>query len=116
MQAWIQSSNLLNLSKNWPLEFRKQQKDIIALWHACNVSLVHRTYFFLLFKGDPADSIYLEVELRRLSFLKEAFAKGSLGNEFSPSSSMRALRREKEMLCRQMQKKFPEKEREVKVS
>ncbi|KAK9134351.1 hypothetical protein Syun_013681 [Stephania yunnanensis] len=38
---------------------------------------------------------------------------GSLGNEFSPSSSMRALRREREMLCRQMQKKFPEKEREV---
>ncbi|KAK9113011.1 hypothetical protein Scep_020530 [Stephania cephalantha] len=99
--------------KNWPLEFRKQQKDIIALWHACNVSLVHRTYFFLLFKGDPADSIYLEVELRRLSFLKEAFAEGNLGNEFSPSSSMRALRREREMLCRQLQKKFPEKEREV---
>ncbi|KAK9136250.1 hypothetical protein Syun_015580 [Stephania yunnanensis] len=72
--------------KNWPLEFRKQQKDIIALWHACNVSLVHRTYFFLLFKGDPADSIYLEVELRRLSFLKEALAEGNLGNEFSPSS------------------------------
>ncbi|KAK9107882.1 hypothetical protein Syun_023893 [Stephania yunnanensis] len=23
--------------KNWPLEFKKQQKDIIALWHACNV-------------------------------------------------------------------------------
>ncbi|KAK9128565.1 hypothetical protein Syun_017362 [Stephania yunnanensis] len=63
--------------------------------------------------GDPADSIYLEVELRRLSFLKEAFAEGSLGNEFSPSSSMRALHREREMLCRQMQKKFPEKEREV---
>ncbi|KAK9087371.1 hypothetical protein Syun_029765 [Stephania yunnanensis] len=90
-----------------PLEFKKQQKDIIALWHACNVSLVHRTYFFLLFKGDPADSIYLEVELRRLSFLKEVFAEGSLGNEFSPSS------REREILCRQMQKKFPEKEREV---
>ncbi|KAK9168704.1 hypothetical protein Syun_000844 [Stephania yunnanensis] len=63
--------------------------------------------------GDPADSIYLEVELRRLSFLKETFAEGRLGNEFSPSSSMRALRREREMLCRQMQKKFPEKEREV---
>lgn len=54
----------------WPIEFEKKQQEIIELWHACHVSLIHRTYFFLLFKGDPADSIYLEVEQRRLSFLK----------------------------------------------
>ncbi|KAM1062708.1 hypothetical protein ACFX11_027306 [Malus domestica] len=41
-----------------------------------NVSLVHRTYFFLLFKGDPSDSIYMEVEVRRLSFLKDTFSRG----------------------------------------
>ncbi|KAJ0964253.1 hypothetical protein J5N97_029375 [Dioscorea zingiberensis] len=78
---------------NWLMEFEKRQQEIIELWHACNVSLIHRTYFLLLFKGDPADSVYMEVEHRRLLFLKDTF-----------SSSMRNLRREREMLCRQMQK------------
>lgn len=58
---------------NWSMEFEKRRKDIIELWHACNVSLIHRTYFFLLFKGDPADSVYMEVERRRLLFLKDTF-------------------------------------------
>ncbi|GAB4853833.1 hypothetical protein Ancab_018028 [Ancistrocladus abbreviatus] len=53
---------------NWPEQFQKLRRSIIELWQTCNVSLVHRTYFFLLFKGDPTDSIYLEVELRRLTF------------------------------------------------
>ena len=62
----------------WPSEFKRLQKDIIELWHTCYVSLVHRTYFFLLFKGgDPADSIYMEVEFRRLSFLKHTFSQGN---------------------------------------
>lgn len=60
-------------SESWAIEFEKQLQEIIALWHECHVSLIHRTYFFLLFKGDPSDSIYLEVELRRLSFLKRSF-------------------------------------------
>jgi centromeric protein E len=60
----------------WPLEFEKKQQEIIELWHVCNVSLVHRTHFFLLFNGDPADAIYMEVELRRLSFLKNNFSIG----------------------------------------
>lgn len=63
--------------QQWQLRFRGIQKEIIELWDACNVSLVHRTYFYLLFKGDPADSIYMEVELRRLSFLKDTFDRGS---------------------------------------
>lgn len=62
---------------DWPLEFERLQKRIIELWQTCNVSLIHRTYFFLLFKGDPMDSIYMEVEVRRLSFLKESFANGN---------------------------------------
>lgn len=62
---------------NWPLEFKRLRTEIIKLWDACNVSLVHRTYFFLLFQGDPADSIYMEVELRRLSFLKDTFSQGN---------------------------------------
>ncbi len=61
----------------WPVEFEKQQRMILELWQTCNVSLVHRTYFYLLFKGDPADSIYMGVELRRLSFLKESFSHGN---------------------------------------
>ncbi|KAK8961269.1 Kinesin-like protein NACK2 [Platanthera guangdongensis] len=61
----------------WPHDFRKKQRQIIKLWHKCNVSLIHRTYFFLLFKGDPSDSIYMEVELKRLSFLKTTFSQGN---------------------------------------
>lgn len=65
----------------WPLEFKRLQREIIELWHACNVSLVHRTYFFLLFKGDPKDYIYMEVEHRRLSFLKNVFSHGNQAEE-----------------------------------
>ncbi|XP_042508493.1 kinesin-like protein KIN-7E isoform X2 [Macadamia integrifolia] len=104
---------------SWHLEFERQKREIIELWHACNVSLVHRTYFLLLFKGDPADSIYMEVELRRLTFLKDSFSHGNLarhamedGRTLTPASSMKALRRERVMLCKQMQKRFSEKERE----
>jgi centromeric protein E len=75
---------------NWPSEFKRHQREIIELWHACNISLVHRTYFFLLFKGDPTDSIYMEVELRRLSFLKDIFSRGSQtvedGQTLTPTS------------------------------
>lgn len=54
----------------WPFDFERKQQEIIELWHRCNVPLVHRTYFFLLYNGDPTDSIYIEVEHRRLSFLR----------------------------------------------
>lgn len=54
----------------WSFDFERKQQEIIELWHACNVPLVHRTYFFLLFNGDPTDPIYIEVEHRRLSFLQ----------------------------------------------
>lgn len=63
-------------SPRWPINFEKKQKEIIELWHDCNVSVVHRTYFFLLFKGDKADNIYLEVEQRRLTFIKSSFSAG----------------------------------------
>ncbi|KAF5443852.1 hypothetical protein F2P56_036377 [Juglans regia] len=100
---------------DWPLEFERQQRTIIELWHTCNVSLVHRTYFFLLFKGDPTDSIYLGVELRRLSFLKESFSRGNQilenGRSLTLASSMKALRREREMLSKLLQKRFSEEER-----
>ncbi|ERN16334.1 kinesin-like protein KIN-7F isoform X2 [Amborella trichopoda] len=104
---------------NWPLEFERQRREIIELWHTCHVSLFHRTYFFLLFRGDPADSIYIEVELRRLSFLKNKFADrnpGILmledGHSMTLAASIRGLRRERESFSRQMKRRLTSQERE----
>ncbi|KAK8562994.1 hypothetical protein V6N13_018458 [Hibiscus sabdariffa] len=100
---------------DWPLEFERLQRAILELWQACNVSLVHRTYFFLLFKGDRTDSIYMEVELRRLTFLKETFSKGNQavedGRTLTLASSVRALRLERQTLSKLMRKRFSEEER-----
>ncbi|XP_059654068.1 kinesin-like protein KIN-7E isoform X2 [Cornus florida] len=102
----------LETPQNWLFEFERQQKVILELWDTCNISLVHRTYFFLLFRGDPTDSIYMEVELRRLSFLKEAFSQGNIvaedGRTLTLASSMKALFREREMLSRLIYKRFSE--------
>lgn len=100
---------------DWPIKFEMLQKSIIELWQACNVSLVHRTYFILLIKDDFTDSIYMEVEHRRLSFLKETFSRGNFavqdGRTLTLASSKKALRREREMLSRRMSKRFSEDER-----
>ncbi|KAI4300075.1 hypothetical protein L6164_033492 [Bauhinia variegata] len=98
----------------WHLQFEKQQKEIVELWQTCSISLIHRTYFFLLFRGDPSDSIYMEVELRRLSFLKETISHGNHsvnGQTVTLASSMKALRRERETLIKLMQKRLSEEER-----
>ncbi|KAG5413824.1 hypothetical protein IGI04_001391 [Brassica rapa subsp. trilocularis] len=86
-------------------EFERQQSQIIELWGVCNVPLVHRTYFFLLFKGDPSDFVYMEVELRRLSFLKDS-------PEIVRKQSAKTLGREREWLAKQIPKKFGRKDRE----
>ncbi|CAJ1942409.1 unnamed protein product [Sphenostylis stenocarpa] len=100
----------------WTSEFKRLQKEIIGLWHACHVSLVHRTYFFLLFKGDPSDSIYIEVELRRMLYLKHTFSNGNQtvedGYTLTLESSQRYLRGERQMLSKQMEKKLSKSERE----
>ncbi|XP_010690757.2 kinesin-like protein KIN-7F [Beta vulgaris subsp. vulgaris] len=100
---------------DWRLQFEKLQKAIIELWQTCNVSLVHRTYFFLLFTGDPTDSIYLEVELRRLTFLKDTFSHGNRsvdgGHAQKLVSSEKAIRKEKEALSKLINKRFSSKER-----
>lgn len=62
---------------NWPLEFKRLEMEIIELWHACNVSMAHRSYFFLLFRGDEKDCLYMEVELRRLKYIRETFTNDS---------------------------------------
>ncbi|KAK3154761.1 hypothetical protein QOZ80_2BG0194780 [Eleusine coracana subsp. coracana] len=111
--------DVLQSPSRWPVEFEKKQQEIIELWHACSISLVHRTYFFLLFKGDQADSIYMEVELRRLSFLRDTYPRGSTPSNVvvgslssSPVASAKKLQRERDMLARQMQKQLTAEERE----
>lgn len=77
----------------WPQEFEKKQQEIIELWHECNVSLVHRTCFYMLFTGDPTDSIYIEVELRRLSFLKNNVSRGNIDKTLAIGPSSTSLSR-----------------------
>lgn len=101
--------------------FEKQQEHIIELWDLCQVSIIHRTQFYLLFKGDPADEIYMEVELRRLTWLEQHFAElgnaspanGSDDHVVSLASSARALKRERELLARRMRSRFSSEEREM---
>lgn len=71
-----------------PSKFERRQRDIIELWDECNVPLVHRSYFFLLIKGELSDSVYLDVEFRRLSFLKDTFSSGTniTGEDVTPNS------------------------------
>ncbi|KAL1208191.1 Kinesin-like protein KIN-7E [Cardamine amara subsp. amara] len=100
---------------NWSEEFERQREQILGLWQTCHASLVHRTYFFLLFTGDQADSIYIGVELRRLSFMKESFSQGNQaferGQTLTVASSLKALQREKRMLSKLVGKRFTVEER-----
>ncbi|TMW98617.1 hypothetical protein EJD97_003802 [Solanum chilense] len=106
---------------SWHLVFEDQRQQIIMLWHLCHVSLVHRTQFYMLFKGDPSDQIYMEVELRRLTWLDQHLA--GLGNA-SPallgddpagyvSSSIKALKQEREYLAKRVSSKLNAEEREM---
>lgn len=63
---------------SWHILFEQHRKQIIMLWHLCHISLVHRTQFYLLLRGDPSDQVYMEVELRRLTWLELHLAE--LGN------------------------------------
>ncbi|GKV03764.1 hypothetical protein SLEP1_g16013 [Rubroshorea leprosula] len=105
----------------WHLKFEDQRKQIIMLWHLCHVSIIHRTQFYLLFRGDPADEIYMEVELRRLTWLEQHFAElgnaspALLGDEpaGSVASSIKALRQEREFLAKRVSAKLTAEEREM---
>ncbi|CAI9097386.1 OLC1v1033794C1 [Oldenlandia corymbosa var. corymbosa] len=103
------------------LVFEDQRKQIVMLWHLCHVSRVPRAQFYFLFKGDPSDQIYMEVELRRLTWLEQHLA--DLGNA-SPallgddpasfvSSSIRALKQEREYLAKRVSIKLSAEEREM---
>ncbi|QCD92218.1 centromeric protein E [Vigna unguiculata] len=107
----------------WQITFKEQRQLILELWDLCYVSIIHRTQFYLLFKGDPADQIYMEVELRRLTWLQQQLAE--LGNAspaphagdehttISLSSSMRALKREREFLAKRLTSRLSLEEREM---
>jgi hypothetical protein len=73
-----QSDTVEQPPMSWQLVFEEQRKQIIELWHLCHVSLIHRTQFYLLFRGEASDQIYMEVELRRLTWLEQHLA--DLGN------------------------------------
>ncbi|KAL6999187.1 Kinesin-like protein nack1 [Sarracenia purpurea var. burkii] len=98
-----------------------QRQQIIELWDMCHVSIIHRTQFYLLFKGDPADLIYMEVELRRLTWLQKHLAElgnaspARVGDEptISLSSSIRALKREREFLAKRLATRLTAEERDA---
>lgn len=75
-------------SDDWPARFERLRSEIIELWQSCYVPLLHRTYFFLLFKGDPSDAIYMEVELRRLKYLKDKLSKATRNADDDHSISL----------------------------
>ncbi|KAH9290855.1 hypothetical protein KI387_034972, partial [Taxus chinensis] len=100
--------------------FEEQQRKIIELWDLCQVSIIHRTQFYLLFKGDSTDQIYMEVELRRLTWMQNHFAESDNSSPanisddhfISLASSARALKRERELLAKRMRSRFTSEERE----
>ncbi|XP_071691277.1 kinesin-like protein NACK1 isoform X2 [Rutidosis leptorrhynchoides] len=105
----------------WHITFREQRQKIIELWDVCFVSIIHRTQFYMLFKGDPADEIYMEVELRRLNWLQEHLAeqgnatpaRGAEEPTISISSSLRSLKREREFLAKRLTTRLTTEEREL---
>ncbi|KAF7819906.1 kinesin-like protein NACK1 [Senna tora] len=105
---------------SWQVLFKEQRQQIIELWDLCHVSIIHRTQFYLLFKGDQADQIYMEVELRRLTWLQQHLAElgnaspAPVGDEptISLSSSIRALRREREFLAKRLTSRLTPEERD----
>ncbi|KAJ1283657.1 hypothetical protein BS78_03G145200 [Paspalum vaginatum] len=113
------SGPLQDCTDSWNRLFKEQMQHIIRLWDLCHVSIIHRTQFYLLFRGDRADQIYIEVEVRRLSWLQQHFAEvgdasPSAGDDSVVSlvSSMKALKNEREFLARRMGSRLTEEERE----
>lgn len=120
-EATTETENMDQSPMPWHLVFDDQRKQIIMLWHLCHVSIIHRTQFYLLFRGEPGDQIYLEVELRRLTWLEQHLAElgnaspALLGDEpaSSVSSSIKALRQEREYLAKRVNSKLTVDEREM---
>ncbi|EMS46463.1 Kinesin-related protein 11 [Triticum urartu] len=105
------TSTTFESPSRWSFDFPKKQQEIIELWHECHISIVHRTYFFLLFNGDHTDHIYMEVEHRRLSFIKSSSIADGEPNA-TVASSLKSLRNERDMLYRHMVRKLSGAEKE----
>nr|AMS24225.1 kinesin 7-IId protein [Marsilea vestita] len=108
--------------ENWQLLFQKERMQIAQLWDLCHVSIIHRSQFYLMFKGDPADQVYMEVELRRLAWLQEHFDAELAANPFadmdedgetSVAASIRALKKEREQIAKRMRTGLTEDEKEA---
>lgn len=116
-----ESDSIVESPMPWHLRFEDERRQIIMLWHLCHVSIIHRTQFYLLFRGDPADEIYMEVELRRLAWLEQQLAEvgnaspALLGDEpaGSVASSIKALRQEREYLAKRVSVRLTAEEREM---
>ncbi|KAI5068317.1 hypothetical protein GOP47_0016662 [Adiantum capillus-veneris] len=110
------------LPTDWESQFQERRMQIVKLWDICQVSIIHRSQFFLLFNGDSADEVYMEVELRRLTWLQEHFSQTTHLSmeggceEDEPSASLaassHALKREREQFARRMRVRLTEEERE----
>ncbi|CAM0876335.1 unnamed protein product [Alopecurus aequalis] len=106
--------------ESWDRLFKEQMQHIIQLWDICHVSIIHRTQFYLLFRGDTADQIYIEVEVRRLAWLQQHLAEVGDASPAAPgddltvslASSIKALRNEREFLARRMGSRLTEEQRE----
>ncbi|PON66062.1 Kinesin-like protein [Parasponia andersonii] len=115
------TENIDPSAEPWHLTFEEERREIIMLWHLCHVSIIHRTQFYMLFKGDPNDRIYMEVELRRLTWLERHLSDlgnaspALLGDEpaGSVSASIKALKQEREYLAKRVSSKLSMEEREM---
>jgi centromeric protein E len=72
-EASMEPTSLTLSPQKWKRDFEVKQKQIFQVWDACHVSIIHRSQFYLLFRGDPTDAIYIDVELRRLLWLRNNY-------------------------------------------
>ncbi|KAJ0096395.1 hypothetical protein Patl1_29054 [Pistacia atlantica] len=85
----------------WPDEFERLRREIIELWHDCNVSLIHRTYFFLVFKGDQK-----RFDVHRGRAQEVVLSQGNI------FKGLKALQKERYILSQKMKKKFSKEQRQ----
>ena len=97
----------------WALRFDRDMDAIVQLWDRCHVSLSHRTLFYLLIDGDPEDSMYLDVEQRRLAWLWEQSEEERRRGEVQVlKTRQKQLRRERQLIAKRMGAELSMEERE----
>ncbi|KAE8664263.1 Detected protein of unknown function [Hibiscus syriacus] len=95
----------------WPSEFKRLQREIIELWHACNVSLVTGPTFFCYLR-EIQKIIYTRRSNIGGCLLRSVLSHGNHmvqnGKVLNPASSEKALRRERHMLTADAQETLPQ--------